>query len=132
MSIIVVDKSLGGIAACCKEISDFADSKYAAGIVYLGNTYQIDERSQARIDYRADYARLNIVDPVTYPWGDPYNKGWWDVNNAWHAMTAAEFLAFAKAVNDYCSCISACCTDHKNAVTALNCATYDYSTGWPV
>lgn len=120
------------VMACCKEIIDFAGAKYAAGLAYGGNTYQLTIESQKLVGLRAIYAMNSITDPINFPWGDPYNKGWWDTDNAYHAMTAAEFMAFARAVSDYCSCIACCCRDHKNAVTAENCATYDYSGGWPV
>jgi hypothetical protein len=120
------------IVACCKTITEFANAKYAAGLEYLGNTYQIGKDAVQDIGHREQYAAHSVADPVGYPWSAPYNKGWWDVTNTWHPMTAAEFMAFAKTVSDYCSCVACCARDHKNAVTALNHATYDYSTGWPV
>ncbi|MFA7256040.1 MAG: hypothetical protein WC047_00495 [Kiritimatiellales bacterium] len=116
----------------CAIVSTFSSSKYSEGIVYGGNTYQIDGESQKTIGLRVSYAMNSVSDPTTFPWGHPYDKGWWDVNNAYHAMTAAEFMVFAKAVSDYCSCLACCAREHKSAITVENCETYDYSTGWPV
>lgn len=118
--------------ACCKEIEDFANAKYAAGIVYLGNTYQIDDVSRTEIGLRSIYATNSNIDPISFPWIDPFDRGWRDVANVYHAMTAVEFMAFGKAVSYYCACIKCCCWDHCASVTAENHATYDYSTGWPV
>ena len=120
------------IAGCRKVIGDFAKVKYVAGFSYGGFTYQIDTTSRTEIGLRAVYATNSTIDPVNFPWTYPYDRGWRDIANMYQPMTASEFLAFAKAVSDYCSCIKCCCDDHKDAVTALNYATYDYSTGWPV
>lgn len=111
---------------------DYFCDKMDAGFSYLGVTYQINSAAQADIGNRAIYATLSKGDPVTFPWGDPYYRGWWDVLNVYHAMTADEFLLFAKAVSDYVSTCAACCRDHKNAITPENCTTYDYTLNWPL
>lgn len=115
-----------------KKIQNYSDSLFGAGFSYQGVVYQIDENSQNRIHKRFSYASNSVIDPVAFPWVDPYSKGWRCVNNDWHVMTAQEFFLFGKLVSDYCSKIIACCFDHKNAITIENCATYDYTTGWPV
>lgn len=115
---------------CCA-IDDYCDAHMGAGFSYLGAVYQVDADSQREITSRAAYATLNKIDATNFPWGTPYSDGWKDAANVWHAMTGADFLAFAKAVSDFCSACYKCCSDHKAAVTTLNYATYDYSTGWP-
>ncbi len=119
------------VGSVCDSIDSYCDSHMNAGFSYLGAVYQVDADSQRTITSRATYAVLNKMDAVTFPWNTPYSDGWKDAENVWHAMTGADFLAFAKAVSDFCSACYKCCSDHKAAVTTLNYATYDYSTGWP-
>lgn len=116
----------------CQACTDYYGGKLDAGFVYLGVTYQINGEAQDNIGKRATYAGWSTQDPITFPWVEPYSLGWWDISNVWHAMTANEFMLFAKAVSDYVSACAACFRNHKNAITAENCATYDYTTGWPV
>lgn len=116
----------------CKQCNAFLNGKLSAGFVYGGNTYQINGDAQDSIGKRATYAGWNKADPITFPWLEPYSRGWWDVTNTWHPMTVDEFMLFAKAVSDYVSACAACCRDHKSAITTENCETYDYTTGWPV
>lgn len=115
-----------------KKVDCHCSEMLSAGFVYGGATYQIDGDAQEAIGKRAIYADWSVQDPATFPWVEPYSLGWWDVLNVWHGMTAAEFRLFAKAVSDYVSDCAARCRNHKNAITPLNCATYDYTTGWPV
>lgn len=115
----------------CAEIEEYCNAKFAAGLAYNLATFQIDDESQKRINMRASYALASKLDPVASPWGTTYAAGWWDSSNIYHAMTVDEFLAFAKAVSDYSSACAKCCRDHKSAVTPENCATYDFSAGWP-
>lgn len=105
--------------ARCGECESLYKTKLSLGLVHGGFTYQIDGSAQDSIGKRATYANLSVQDTVTYPWGDPYSRGWWDTSNVYHAMTAAQFLAFAKAVSDYVSVCAACCRDHKNALIAI-------------
>lgn len=112
----------GPVARCssrCSECETLYKSKLTPGLAHGGFTYQIDGSAQDSIGKRATYANLSVQDAVTYPWGDPYSRGWWDTSNVYHAMTAAQFLAFAKAVSDYVSVRAACCRDHKNALIAI-------------
>ncbi len=115
-----------------KNVDAHCSGVLEAGFNYAGNIYQNSVDAQNNIGIRAIYAGWSIQDPTTFPWVEPYSLGWWDVSNVWHAMTAAEFMLFAKAVSDYVSACAACCRNHKNAITQENCITYDYTTGWPV
>lgn len=116
------------------KIDAHCSNMFSAGLVYEAKTFQMCGESQQRIAARATYAALHKIDPVTFPWLAPYSDGWWDVNNVVLASTQTGdgFLAFAKAASNYCSACSKCCRDHKSAVTTENCATYNYSAGWPV
>lgn len=116
--------------ACSKYLED----KISVGFVYGGTTFQACKESQRLINARSTYALANKIDAVTFPWSAPYSDGWWDINNVPLASTTTVdgFLAFAKAFFDYYSACAICCRNHKNAITDLNYATYDYATGWPV
>lgn len=127
--VLTLEELLAKTRVMC---SEYMSAKLAAGFVYGGNTYQVDGDAQDNIGKRATYAGWSKLDPLTFPWVDPYSLGWWDIVNVWHPMTAEEFMLFAKAVSDYVSECAACCRNHKNLITPENCATYDYTTGWPV
>lgn len=113
--------------------SEYCAGIFASGRIYEGATFQICGESQRAIAARATYALANKIDPVNFPWVSPYSDGWWDINNVVLASTTTVdgFLAFAKNISDYCSACAKCCRDHKSAVTPENCATYDFSAGWP-
>lgn len=107
---------------------------FTSGFVYGGVTFKACGESQRRVAARAMRALANKVDAATFPWVSPHSDGWWDINNVVLASTQTVdgFLAFSKAFGDYCSACEKCKRDHKNAITQENCATYDYTTGWPV
>lgn len=129
---VAATSAANGCKECCHACEQYMADKISSGFVYGGNTYQINGSAQEAIGKRAIYAGWSVQDPVTFPWGDPYSLGWWDIFNIWHAMTAAEFRLFAKSVSDYVSACASCCRTHKSAITTLNYSTYDYTTGWPV
>lgn len=136
----------GPAARCssrCAECDALYKTKLSPGFLYSGFTYQINDDAQNSIAKREAYAHLSFQDAVTYPWDGVYARGWWDTSNVYHAMTAAQFLAFAKAVSDYVSVRTACCRDHKNALIAIrddgvktdaqkviDINAYNIQTGW--
>lgn len=116
------------------EVDCHCASVLSSGFSYGGTTFQASVESQRRIAARATRALANKIDAVTFPWVAPHSDGWWDVNNIvlTSTQTVDGFLAFAKAFGDYCSACEKCKRDHKSAITPENCATYNYTTGWPV
>ena len=115
-------------------VDDHCSMFFSTGFTYETKTFQICGESQRRIAARTTYALASKINAVAFPWVSPHSDGWWDVGNVVlsSTQTVDGFLAFAKAASDYCAACSKCCRDHKSAVTAENCTTYDYSAGWPV
>lgn len=116
---IAADAAIAADKICCTSCEELITAKFSSGFMYGGYTYQVNGDARSSIGDRAIYAGWSNADPVTFPWVEPYSLGWWDVNNIWHAMTAAEFMLFGKAVSDYVSACFVCCRAHKNALGAI-------------
>ena len=122
------DKILDALKARrTEEVNIVRDTKYNAGMVFEGNTFQIDLEAQK--DMSA--VRLALVTGLANAHG-----GFWRTSdNVMVAMDDVKVVSFINTVMGYVQQIKAVSWYHKDAIASLNTveavAGYDMTIGWP-
>lgn len=120
-------------------VSSFRDKKYAEGLTYKGNNFQITVAAQkdmisVQMQFQIEQNRLLLNLPASIGFS-PHGGYWRDSNNQKVAMNNDQVQAFFQAAYNHVLSIKVSAWTHKDNIDALNAKQdildYDITTGWP-